>query len=177
MIARVDASRAAYLRSRWIVIGYAIASIGLALVLGYAISWSLIGPVTLLDARLRLVASGDFSQRVEVPNRDELGALATQFNRMAGQLHDSYAKLEERTRELTDALEQQTATGEILRVFSSSPTDIQPVFEAIVANGARLCSGEQCLLVGLEGETLTRLASHNFRSEGEAALMPCSRFP
>ena len=78
LVASIDASQAAYLTSRWVVIGFAVGSIGLALVLGYAISWSLIGPVKLMDTRLRLVASGDLSQRVEVANRDELGDLAGQ---------------------------------------------------------------------------------------------------
>jgi signal transduction histidine kinase len=170
MASRMSASQDAYVTSRWVVIGFAIGSIGLALVLGYAISWSLVGPVTLMDARLRLVASGDFSQRVEVPNRDELGDLAVQFNRMAAQLDDSYAKLTQRTHQLTESLEQQTATSEVLRVFSNSPTDVRPVFEAIVANGARLCGGQQCVLFSFDGAAQAILATHNYDPESDAAL-------
>ena len=72
-VASIETSQAAYLTSRWVVISFAVGSIGLALVLGYAFSWSLIGPVKEMDSRLKQIASGDFSQHVEVLNRDELG--------------------------------------------------------------------------------------------------------
>src|SRR5262249_4607159 len=49
-----------------------------------------------------------------------------------------FNELEQRNRDLTETLEQQTATSEILRVISSSPTDVQPVFDTIAANALRL---------------------------------------
>src|SRR5919201_3678104 len=76
MVARVEVSHTAYQTARWVVIGYEVCGIRLALVLGYAIAWSLIGPVQRMDAQSRQIASGDFSQRIAVPNRDELGTLA-----------------------------------------------------------------------------------------------------
>ena len=65
MVASVEASDASYTHSRWIVIGFALGSIALALLLGYAISWSVIGPVKEVDLRLKQIAAGDFSQHVE----------------------------------------------------------------------------------------------------------------
>src|SRR5262245_46211864 len=52
-----------------------------------------------------------------------------------------FNELQTSNRDLKDALEQQTATGEILRVISGSPTDAQPVFDAIVRAAVRLLSG------------------------------------
>jgi adenylate cyclase len=82
----LDASHKAYVTSQWVVIGFAGGSIGLALVLGYAISGSLVGPVKQMETRLQQIASGDFSQWVEISNRDELGALGTNLNRMNDEL-------------------------------------------------------------------------------------------
>ena len=52
-----------------------------------------------------------------------------------------FKELEARNRDLSETLEQQTATGEILRVISSSPTDVQPVFDTIVQNARRTVWG------------------------------------
>ncbi len=98
MVEKIDASHEAYLTSRWLVVGFAVASIGIAILLGYGISWSLIGPVKQMDERFRQIASGDFSQRIEVPNRDEMGALATNLNRMSDELGRLYDALEVRNR-------------------------------------------------------------------------------
>jgi signal transduction histidine kinase len=89
--------------------------------------------------------------------------LADQFNRMSAQLRESYAGLERkvdaRTAELTRALERQTAMSEILRVISSSPTDVQPVLEAIAERAAKLCDASVASMYLTEGDTLRLLAS------------------
>jgi signal transduction histidine kinase len=104
MVASVDATHDAYLTSRWVITGFAVGAIGLALVLGYAISWSVIGPVLSMDARLRKLTSGDFSGRVEIPNRDELGALAANLNRMSEELGRLYRESEAASRHKSEFL-------------------------------------------------------------------------
>jgi signal transduction histidine kinase len=131
------ASGEAYATSRWVVIAFSVGSITLALVLGYAISWALIDPVKMMETRLARIASGDFSQRVEVPNRDELGVLARQFNQMAVQLQDSYAKLEERSRDLGQAVDELKALGEVSLAVSST-VDLETVLQTIVARSVDL---------------------------------------
>jgi signal transduction histidine kinase len=73
-----------------------------------------------------------------------------------------FQELEARNRELTESLEQQTATSEILRVISSSPTDVQPVFDTIARNAARLCEASHSNLFRFEGELLAHAASFGF---------------
>ena len=73
---------------------------------------------------------------------------------------DLKKQLDQRTHELAEALEQQAATSEVLRVISSSPTEIQPVFEIIGARAEKLCEAEISVVSMVDGE-LIRLASIN----------------
>ena len=104
MEAKVDESNLAYRTSRWVVIGFAVGSIGLAILLGYAVSSSLMGPVKIMDERLRQIASGDFSRSIEVPNQDELGTLANNLNRMNVELRSLYQQIEAASRHKSDFL-------------------------------------------------------------------------
>src|SRR5882672_6039957 len=94
MVTGIEASNQAYVTSQWTVVGFALGSITLAVILGYAISRSLIEPLTKVEARLKQIAGGDFSQRVHVVNRDELGALAANVNRTSEELGRLYQQLE-----------------------------------------------------------------------------------
>jgi GAF domain-containing protein/DNA-binding response OmpR family regulator len=69
-------------------------------------------------------------------------------------------ELQTRNADLTEALERETATSEILRVISSSPTDIQPVLEAVAESAARLCRSYDCQIFRLEGDRLVLVAHH-----------------
>jgi signal transduction histidine kinase len=72
--------------------------------------------------------------------------------------------------ETKEALQQQTATAEILRVISSSPTDVRPVFDAIVRSARGLFDGLSCTAWRLDGEELHRVASNNFSPGVDEAI-------
>ncbi len=70
-----------------------------------------------------------------------------------------FNELQTRNREITESLEQQTATSEILRVMAGSPSDVQPVLEAVARNAARLCEAIDVQIYKVEGRLL-RQATH-----------------
>src|SRR5262245_47773041 len=76
-----------------------------------------------------------------------------------------FEEVQARNTELRVALEQQTATSDILRVISQSPTDVQPVFDTIAANALRLCSATFSTVGRFDGEHIHLAAHHNFNAE------------
>ena len=80
-----------------------------------------------------------------------------------------FKELETRNGELTEALEQQTATAEILRVISESPTDTQPVFDAIADRAMRLCGASVGAVLMFDGELLHVVAMANFTADSAIA--------
>ena len=79
-------------------------------------------------------------------------------------------ELQAKNADLTEALEQQTATSEILRVISSSPTDVQPVFDTIVRSAVQLCGARYGALYRFDGELLHLVAHHDLTPEALEAL-------
>src|SRR5499425_1721325 len=121
-------------------------------------------PIEILRRGAARIGSGDLDHRLEIKTGDELQELADEFNKMTAQLQESYAnleqKVEDRTRELTVALEQQTATGEVLRVITGSPTDVQPVLDTVIENAVRLAGASQGHIRQYDGEVLRLVASY-----------------
>jgi signal transduction histidine kinase/HAMP domain-containing protein/predicted transcriptional regulator with HTH domain len=155
--ARLNASiaRAALL----LLAGLVISAVGAA-----ALARGMVRPIRTLEEGARHIGEGDLDQRIDVRTGDELEALADRFNRMSAQLKESYAglerKVEERTLELSSSLEQQTAISEILRVTSSSPTDVQPVLEAVAERAAHLCDAPIAQVHLVDGNELRPVAVH-----------------
>ncbi len=87
-------NESSFASSRTLFIGVAAGALALALLLGFVLSWSLIRPIQQIDTRVAAIASGDFSGRVEVDNRDELGALGANVNQMNDELRRLYTELE-----------------------------------------------------------------------------------
>ena len=79
------------------------------------------------------------------------------------------SELQDKNESLTETLEQQTATSEILRVISSSPTDVQPVFDAIVRSAQALSGANTCVVYLLHGETVSVAAAEGVSPEKETA--------
>lgn len=77
----------------YLVVGVAIASVAAAIVLGFAVSWAFIRPLRVIDNVLAAITGGDFTRRVDVPNRDEFGTLGRNVNSMSEHLEELYQEL------------------------------------------------------------------------------------
>ena len=78
---------------------------------------------------------------------------------------DLQEQIERQARELDAALERETAAAEVLRVISSSPGDLKPVFEAIISNAQRICGARFGNLVLFDGKNMRVVAMHNAAPE------------
>lgn len=81
-----------------------------------------------------------------------------------------FDEVQARTAELSESLEQQTATSEVLSVISSSVSDVQPVFETIARSAARVCDARFCNVFRFDGQLIHFAATHGYEGEAIEAL-------
>jgi signal transduction histidine kinase len=151
------------LTSFYRIVGLIVAGILLAVLAGLLLARRMTGPIRLLQQGASQIGSGDLERRIDIKTGDELEALAGQFNRMAEQLDQSYASLEqkvvERTRELRETLDRLQALAEVGRTVNSS-LDLQTVLGTILAHACSLAdSGGGAIYVFDAGSGTFELAA------------------
>jgi signal transduction histidine kinase len=118
-----------------------LAALGLAALAGLFLAHKMVVPIQALRAGAARIGSGDLDQRISIDTGDELEALADQFNDMAARLRESYANLENkveiRTHELAQSVEELRALGEVSQAVNSS-LDIKTVLSTIVAKAVQI---------------------------------------
>jgi signal transduction histidine kinase/putative methionine-R-sulfoxide reductase with GAF domain len=159
-----------------------VAALGVAAAASFFLARALVRPIRSLQEGAARIGAGELDRRIAVTSGDELEGLAEQFNQMGAALQASYAglerKVEERTAELSEALERQTATAEIFRVMSSSPTDVSPVLKAVAERAAHLCDAVTAQVFIIEDGMLHSKASHSVDDPGadrRGAPIPIAR--
>ncbi|WP_298871307.1 adenylate/guanylate cyclase domain-containing protein [uncultured Bradyrhizobium sp.] len=126
-----------------------------AILAGTLLARRMIIPITALRDGAHKLGEGDFSHRIDVHTSDELEELAGQFNRMAGQLQETYTdletKVEARTRDLAQSINELKVLEEVGRAVSSS-LDLNAVLPTIAARALEISHADAVLIYGYEAE-------------------------
>ena len=144
----------------------------LSILASLALARYMVRPINALREGAVAIGAGSLEHKIDVKSGDELQDLAEQFNSMAAKLQESYAglerKVEARTAELKETLDQQTATADILKVISESVHDATPVFKKIVLSCEKLFVCEHTGIVLITNDNKLIIGAHG--GPGEAAL-------
>jgi signal transduction histidine kinase len=129
-----------------------------AVLAGVFLARRMVGPIQALRAGAERIGGGDFAQHITIKTGDELEGLANQFNEMGARLQESYAdlenKVEQRTSELSESLQQQTATADVLKVISRSAFDLKSVLTTLTQSAKALCGASLGIIFLRDGEVM-----------------------
>ncbi len=125
---------------------------------GVFLARRMVVPIQALRAGAERMGGGDFAQRISIKTGDELEGLANQFNDMGARLQESYTDLEKkvqlRTTELSETLQQQTATADVLKVISRSAFDLKSVLTTLTKSAKALCGANSGVIFLRDGDVL-----------------------
>ncbi|WP_426410336.1 adenylate/guanylate cyclase domain-containing protein [Bradyrhizobium ganzhouense] len=126
-----------------------------AILAGTLLARRMIIPITALRDGAHKLGEGDFSHRIDVHTSDELEELAGQFNRMAGQLQETYTnletKVEERTRDLAQSINELKVLEEVGRAVAAS-LDLNAVLPTIAARALEISHADAVVIYGYDAE-------------------------
>lgn len=126
-----------------------------AILAGTLLARRMIIPITALRDGAHKLGEGDFSHRIDVHTSDELEDLAGQFNRMAGQIQETYSsletKVEERTRDLAQSINELKVLEEVGRALAAS-LDLNAVLSTIAARAIEITHADAVLIYGFDAE-------------------------
>jgi class 3 adenylate cyclase/HAMP domain-containing protein len=127
--------------------------LAVAILAGTLLARRMLIPITALRRGARRLGDGDFSHRIDVHTKDELEELADQFNSMAGQLHETYSglesKVQERTRDLAQSVNELKVLEEVGRAVSSS-LDLNAVLPTVAARALEITHADAVLIYGYD---------------------------
>jgi class 3 adenylate cyclase/HAMP domain-containing protein len=127
--------------------------LGVAILAGTVLARRMLVPITALRTGARRLGAGDFSHRIDVHTKDELEELADQFNSMAAQLHETYSgletKVEERTRDLAQSVNELKVLEEVGRAVASS-LDLNAVLPTVAARALEITHADAVLIFGYD---------------------------
>ena len=133
--------------------------LAVAILAGTLLARRMLIPITALRTGARRLGAGDFSHRIDVHTKDELEELADQFNSMAGQLKETYSvletKVEERTRDLAQSINELKVLEEVGRAVSSS-LDLNAVLPTVAARALEITRADAVLIYSYDA------AQHQF---------------